>query len=283
MSASTPALQKLHPKDVPSCDSPHIFCLLSSVSLWSCVCVYCVLMVSLCCSNKGHYSDRKYVNLWTGTLVCSIFAFQFYATGFNLLIIYVHLLLRKYVQYVIPLLISFFLRQNYGTCSFYFFDPGNTNFKLRADEVDEIIIKVLNTDSYVILQRGPRWRAAPPPLLCFGNGILSKDNFFSSRLYFNRRISPSTHVAIEDIRGVPVALWALQGPSWTRHYHHVPSMGDIPSQTCFDVDVAANEIAQDCREGCVWYACRLVFKAVVVCGFLPFRFFDHPTRNTWSL
>ena len=93
------------------------------------------------------------------------------------------------------------------------FDPGNTNFKLRVDEVDEIIIKVLNTDSYVILQRGPRWRAAPPPLLCFGNGILSKDNFFSSRLYFNRRISPSTHVAIEDIRGVPVALWALQGPS----------------------------------------------------------------------
>ena len=143
--------------------------------------------------------------------------------------------------------------------------------------------KVLNTDSYVVLQRGPRWRAAPPPLLCFGNGILSKDNFFSSRLYFNRRISPSTHVAIEDIRGVPVALWALQGPSWTRHYHHVPSMGDIPSQTCFDVDVAANEIARDCREGCVWYACRLVFKAVVVCGFLPFRFFDHPTRNTWSL
>ena len=84
---------------------------------------------------------------------------------------------------------------------------------MRADEVDEIIIQVLNTNSYVILQRGPRWRAAPPPLLRFGNGILSKDNFFSSRLHFNRRISPSTHVAIEDIRGVPVAPWALQGPS----------------------------------------------------------------------
>ena len=129
------------------------------------------------------------------------------------MIIYVHLLLRKSVQYVIPLLISFFLNQNYGRCFFYFFDTGNTNFKLRADEVDEIIIQVLNTNSYVILQRGPRWRAAPPPLLRFGNGILSKDKFFSSRLHFNRRISPSTHVAIEYIRGVHVAPWALQGPS----------------------------------------------------------------------
>ena len=107
-----------------------------------------IFAISLCCSNKGHYSDRKYVTLLTGTLVCLIFAFQLYATGFNLLIIYVHLLLRKYVEYVIPLVISFFLRQNYGTCSFYFFDPENTNFKLKENYFKASILFILQNARY---------------------------------------------------------------------------------------------------------------------------------------